>query len=138
MSVLTPTAPTKDSSETASPTPTPRSVSQRVRVSRRATIALAVAVAGALTVATGVFAAPGAALGLLAALIALGGFAAARQRHVAGTGIAALALLLGLAALAIGALAVTGALPWPDTATNNVTRLQEWLDSHAPWVTPEL
>jgi hypothetical protein len=101
-------------------------------------MALAIAVAAVLTVATGVLAALGAALGLLASFFGVGGVAAARKRHVAGTGNAFLALLLGLAALAVGGLAATGTSTWPDTTTNNVTRLQEWLDTHAPWVTLEL
>ncbi len=142
MSVMSP-ASTKEKNEksttTPAPTPAPRSESRqlRARASRAATIALAIAVAAVLTVATGVLAAPGAALGLLAALFGLGGISAARQRHVAGTGNAVLAVLLGLAALAVGALAVTGNSTWPDTTTNNVTQLQEWLEIHAPWVTPE-
>jgi hypothetical protein len=102
-----------------------------------ATISLAVGVASAFTVATGVLAAPGAALGLLAALFAVGGLSATRQRLVAGTGNAVLGLLVGLAALVAGVGAVTGALPWLDDATNNVTRLHHWLDAHAAWVLPK-
>jgi hypothetical protein len=102
-----------------------------------ATIALALAITAVLTVATGVLAAPGAALGLLAAFFAVGGIVATRQRHVSGTGNAALGLVLGLLALTVGAMAVTGAVTWLDTTTNNVTRLYEWLDVHAPWTTPE-
>jgi hypothetical protein len=103
-----------------------------------ATVALAAAVAALLTVATGVLAAPGAALGLIAALFAVGGLTATRQRHVTGAGLASLGLVLGLGALVVGALAVTGGTSWIDDTTNNVTRLHEWLSVNASWATPEL
>jgi hypothetical protein len=103
-----------------------------------ATISLALAVAAVFTAATGLLAAAGAALGLLAAIFAVGGIRASSQRHIAGTGSAVMGLVLGLVALAVGVLAVTGALPWFDTATNNVSRLHEWLDTHASWATPDL
>ncbi len=133
---------TKDAEENAAVIPAPPAETAgpahlRARASRSATIALAIAVAAVLTVATGVLAAPGAALGLLAVLFAMGGLAAARQRHVAGAANAMIALLLGLTALAVGALAVTGEVAWPDVTANNVTRLHEWLQAHAPWVTPQ-
>jgi len=102
-----------------------------------ATISLGVAVASAFTVATGVLAAPGAALGLIAVLFAVGGLWATRQQHIAGACNAMIGLLLGLAALAVGVLTVTGIFPWLDTATNNVTRLHHWLSVHASWTLPK-
>lgn len=136
MVVQTPTLSTQDRAAAGT---APRSVSggSRPRASLMATVALEVAVAAALTVATGVLAALGAALGALASLIAIGGITASRQRDVAGTGISFLGLVLGLAALLVGVLAVTGALGWLDPTVNNVTRLHEWLASVAPWATPE-
>jgi hypothetical protein len=101
-------------------------------------MALAIGVAASFTVLTGVLAGPGAVLGLIAAVFAIGGIAATRQGHVAGTGSAALGLVLGLAALALGVLALMGAVGWLDPAVNNVTRLHEWLNAHASWTTPEL
>jgi len=140
MSVLSPAVSTQDAKSTVTSTPTSHSVSKplRPRASLMATIALAVAVAAVLTVATGVLAAPGAALGLLATLFAAGGILATRHRHVAGTGNAVLGLLLGLGALTIGALALTGSFAWLDidSTTNNVTRLREWLDANISWATP--
>jgi hypothetical protein len=88
------------------------------------------------TVLTGVLVGPGAALGLVAAAFGLAGVVATRQGHIAGTGGAALGLVLGLAALALGVLALMGVVGWLDPAVNNVTRLHEWLDAHAPWATP--
>ena len=139
MAVQTPTLSTQDEKARTTPRPAPGRVSQpiRARASLMATVALEVAVAAVLTVATGVLAALGAALGLLASLIAIGGITASRQRDVAGTGTSVLGLLLGLAALAVGVLAVTGSLGWLDPTVNNVTRLHEWLAAVAPWATPK-
>jgi len=100
------------------------------------TLSLLAAAGSAFLVLTGVLAAPGAALGLVAALLALGGITASRQHHIAGGGIAGVALVLGVAALGIGVLAASGDLAWFDTGTNNVTRLHDWLDAHASWATP--
>jgi hypothetical protein len=147
MSVLSPPVSTKDTTAKGAEKPTsaapdvkpaqrPATKQPRPRASLMATIALALAVAAVLTVATGVLAALGAALGLLAVIFAVGGILATRHRHVAGTGNAALGLLLGLVALAVGALATTGTVTWFDTTTNYVTRLYEWLGAYASWATP--
>src|SRR5688572_3317959 len=122
MSVLSPTRSTSDTNGSVTSTPASRTVSQhlRPRSSVAATIALAAGVAAILAVATGVFAVSGAVLGLVATLFAIGGIAATRQGHIAGTGNAALGLVLGLAALALGVLAATGGIGWLDPETNNV------------------
>ncbi len=138
MAVLTTTPSTKDARETVTPAPATVTTHARSRMSVAASAALALGVAAAFTVGTGVLAAPGAAIGLLATLFALGGITAARKRHVAGNGAAFLGLVLGLAALALGVLAVMGAVGWLDPAVNNVSRLHEWLEVHAPWAMPEL
>jgi hypothetical protein len=137
MAVLTPTRSAPDVSETATPAPAAVTTHARSRTSAAATTALVLGVAAAFTVGTGVLAAPGAAIGLLAMLFAFGGIAAARKRHVAGNGAASLGLILGLAALALGILAVMGAVGWLDPAVNNVSRLHAWLEVHAPWAMPE-
>jgi hypothetical protein len=139
MTTLSPTMSTKDEHQNVTSNPAVSTVPahRRARASGFATMGLAIAVGAALTVATGVLAAPGAALGLLAILSAVGGVFGARKGHVTGTGTASLALLLGLAALAVGGLAVMGVTTWPDTTTNNVAELREWLDTHLPWATPD-
>lgn len=109
---------------------------QRARTSVLANVSLVVAVVGAIATATGVLAAPGAVLGLVAALFGMGGITATRQQHITGTGNAVVGVAVGLLSLVAGALAVTGILPWLDPETNQVTRLVEWLDANLPWVTP--
>lgn len=137
MSLFSPPLSTQDVT-TVNSTPASRAVSTHLppRASMMATISLALAVAAAVTVATGLLAAAGAVLALLAVVFAVGGLRASRQRHIAGTGNALIGLVVGLVALFVGVLAVTGALPWFDSATDNVARLHDWLDAHASWATP--
>jgi hypothetical protein len=111
--------------------PTPRP-----RASLMATMALMLGLAAALTVLTGVLAGPGVGIGLLAAFAAIGGFAATGRRHVSGRRDALLGMLLGLAAIVVGVLALTGSIPWLDPGTDQVMRIRDWLDAQAPWLFP--
>ena len=106
------------------------------RASRLATASLLMALPAVLAAATGVLAAPGAALGALGLLLALAGLNANRHRHIVGRGNALIGLVLGLAAIAIGALAMTGVVPGLNTETNQLGPLVEWLDANAPWARP--
>ena len=121
MAVLTPTRSTEDApivspvSPSVSDTPAV-STHRKARASALATVSLLLGVPALLAVASGTLAAAGAALGLIAMLFAVG----------------------GLAAAVIGVLAVTGNLPWFDTATDQFSRLTDWLDAHASWLTPEI
>jgi hypothetical protein len=108
----------------------------RARGSMMATLSLVLGLVAALTVLTGVLTGPGVGLGLLAAFAAIGGVAATGHRHVAGKHDAFLGLLLGLAAIVVGTLTLTGNLPWLDTDTDQVMRLRDWLDARAPWLFP--
>jgi hypothetical protein len=141
MSLLT-VSPHDTSTITSAPT-SPASVAEvsthrPPRSSALATLSMLLAVPAALAVATGVLAAAGAALGLLGALAGIGGLTATRYRHIAGRGNAILGLLLGVAALAVGAMAVTGNLAWLDPSVNQFSRLLTWVHAHASWVTPKL
>ncbi len=107
------------------------------RSSVLATVSLLCAVPGALAVATGGLAAPGGVLGLAGVIFGIFGIIANRHRHIAGRGNAIIGLVLGLAAAAVGALAVTGTISWLDPETNQVSRLIEWLNANASWATPE-
>jgi hypothetical protein len=106
----------------------------RPRSSGLATIALVLAVLAAAAVATGVLAAPGLALGVLATLFGVGGVSATGRRHVAGRSEALFAVVLGLASVVFAILALTDALSWLSSNTNEVTRLRDWLNDQMPWM----
>jgi len=108
----------------------------RPRASFFATLSLMLGLAAALIVLTGVLAGPGVGLGLLATFAAIGGIAATSRRHVAGKGDAMIGMMLGLGAIVVGILAMTGNLPWLDTANDQVMRVRDWLDAQAPWLFP--
>jgi hypothetical protein len=101
----------------------------RPRASLLATLSLIFGVAGALFVLTGTLAGYGIALGALALLLSFAGLSATSRRHVAGKSDALLGLLLGLGAVAVGILAVTGQFGWPNTDADTVQRFRDWLDA---------
>ena len=102
----------------------------RPRTSAMATTGLVLAVVAVLAVATGALAAVGVAVGVVATLLAIGATAATGRRHfLAGRTEAAIGVVLGLVAVVVGALALTGSLSWLDPDTNQVERLRDWLDS---------
>lgn len=102
----------------------------RPRASVLATLSLVTGVVAAIAVLTGALAGYGAALGVLALLLSIGGFSATARRHVAGRSLALLGLILGLGAVVVGILALAGALSWLSTDSNTVDRIGEWLSSH--------
>ncbi|CCH21081.1 sulfite exporter TauE/SafE family protein [Micromonospora lupini] len=99
------------------------------RASLLATLGLIVSVAGALFVLTGTLAGYGIGLGAFGAVLAVLGLMATRRRHVAGKTDALFGVLIGLAAVVIGVLAMTGQFDWPTTDGDWVPRFREWLDS---------
>ncbi|MEV4758323.1 DUF308 domain-containing protein [Micromonospora sp. NPDC049559] len=101
----------------------------RPRTSLLATLGLIFGVSGALFVLTGALAGYGIALGAVAVLLSAGGMSATGRRHVAGKADAMIGLLLGLGAIVVGVLALTGQTDWPNTDTDAVSRFREWLDS---------
>jgi hypothetical protein len=106
----------------------------RPRASGLATFGLILGVLAAAAVATGVLAAPGVALGVLGTLVAVGGAATTSRRHVTGRFDAMLGVMLSLGAVVVGLLALGNAIPWPDTDTNQVSRLVDWLNAQFPWL----
>jgi hypothetical protein len=108
--------------------PAPVVAGPRPRASLLATLSLILGVVAALVVLTGLLAGYGIGLGVLAALLAVGGIAATRRRHVAGKSDALIGLVLGLGAVVVGIMALTGALPWLGTDTDSVSQLRDWLD----------
>jgi hypothetical protein len=117
-----------------------RTVAERVltgprpRSSGLATMALVVAVLAAAAVATGVLAAPGLALGVVAVLLGVGGVSATGRQHVAGRSEALFAVVLGLASVVFAIMAMTDALSWLSSNTNEVSRLRDWLNDQMPWL----
>jgi hypothetical protein len=101
----------------------------RPRTSLLATLSLIFGVAGALFVLTGTLAPYGIALGAIALLLSFGGLSATGRRHVAGKSDGLLGLLLGLGAVILGILAVTGQFGWPNTDVDTVQRFRDWLDT---------
>ncbi|MEU7923482.1 thrombospondin [Micromonospora zamorensis] len=99
------------------------------RASLLATLGLIVAVAGAMFVLTGTLAGYGIGLGAFGAVLSVLGLMATRRRHVAGKTDALFGVLIGLAAVVIGVLAMTGQFDWPTTDGDWVQRFREWLDS---------
>jgi hypothetical protein len=101
----------------------------RPRASMLATLSLVFGVAAALFVLSGTLAGYGIALGVVALLLSVGGFSATGRRHVAGKTDAIIGLLLGLGAVLVGVLAMTGQFSWPNTDADLVQRFREWLDT---------
>jgi hypothetical protein len=101
----------------------------RPRASLLATLGLIAGVAAALFVLTGTLAGYGIALGGIGAVLSVLGLIATRRRHIAGKTDALIGMLLGLGAVVLGVLAMTGQFDWPTTNGDWVQRLREWLDS---------
>lgn len=99
------------------------------RASLLATLGLVVGVVAVLFVLTGTLAGYGIALGALALPLSVGGVSATGRRHIAGKPDAVIGLALGLGAVVLGILAVTGDFAWPNADTDTVQRFREWLDT---------
>jgi hypothetical protein len=104
-------------------------VGPKPRASLLATLGLVIGVASALLVLTGLLAGYGIALGIFGLLLSIGGLSATGKRHVAGKSDALLGIALNIGAMVVGALALTGALPWLTTETDKVDQLRQWLDA---------
>ena len=111
-------------------------VGPRPRASLLATLSLILGTGAALAVLTGVLAGPGVAFGLLAAIVGVGGVSATSRHHVAGKGDALLGIALGLGAIVVGILAITGLLPWLSSDSDQVMRVRDWLEARLPWLFP--
>jgi len=114
----------------------PTVVGPRPRASFWASASLVLGVVAAGAVITGLLAGPGVAVGLLAAFAGLGGVASTSRRHVAGKSDALVGTALGLAAIVVGVLALTGNLSWLNGDTNMVAQVHDWFANHASWLLP--
>ncbi|MCZ7427525.1 DUF4190 domain-containing protein [Micromonospora sp. WMMA1949] len=102
---------------------------KRPRASLLATLGLIVSVVGALFVLSGTLAGYGIGVGAAGAVLAVLGLIATRRRHVAGKTDALIGIAVGLAAVVLGIVAMTGQFDWPTTDGEWVGRFREWLDS---------
>ena len=73
-------------------------------------------------------------VGAAGAVLAVLGLIATRRRHVAGKTDALIGIAVGLAAVVLGIVAMTGQFDWPTTDGDWAGRFREWLDSQfANW-----
>jgi hypothetical protein len=99
------------------------------RASLLATLGLILAVASALLVLSGPLLGYGIGVAGVALILSLLGIRATGKRHVAGKSDALIGMVLSLAAIVVGVLALTGSLTWLGTDMQPVTSLREWLDA---------
>lgn len=99
------------------------------RASLLATLGLVLGVAGALLVLSGPLLGYGLGVAVLALILSLSGIHATGRRHVAGKSDALLGMVLSLAAIVVGILALTGSLSWLGTDMQPVNTAREWLDA---------
>ncbi|BEL11547.1 hypothetical protein Q0Z83_097380 [Actinoplanes sichuanensis] len=101
----------------------------RARASLVATLGLVLSVAGALLVLSGPLLGYGVGVSAVALVLSLAGVFATRKRHVAGKTGALIGVVLSLAAVVIGVLALAGQLWWLGTDTQTVSEFRTWLDT---------
>jgi hypothetical protein len=123
-----------DATRTAAAAAAAQQARARPRTSMLASLGLVLAVVAGVAVATGALAGLGVAIGIVALLVGLAGLAAtgSRYRYLAGRMEATLAILISIAAIVIGGLALAGNLSWLDTSTDYVARLRDELPT---WLT---
>ncbi|HZD98219.1 MAG TPA: hypothetical protein VE132_08670 [Micromonosporaceae bacterium] len=92
-----------------------------------------IAVVAICATVTGLLAPVGAAIGVVATLASLIGLRTT-GRHLAGHGLAIVGVLLGLAAIVIGAFAVTRHYAWPNSTVDEIARWHSWLVARWPWL----
>ena len=103
-------------------------------VSAWATIGLITGLVAVAASLTGLLAAEGIAVGVVSMMICLIGWRSVRRPHVTGHSLVLIGLLAAMAAIVIGALAVTGDFSWPNHGINEVERLHTWLNARWPWL----
>ena len=102
---------------------------RKPRASLLATLGLILGVASALLVLSGPLLGYGMGLAAIALVVSVLGLVATRRRHVAGKADALIGIVLSLAAITVGALALTGSLSWLGTDMTPVNSFREWLDA---------
>ncbi|MEU4687621.1 hypothetical protein [Actinoplanes sp. NPDC023714] len=102
---------------------------RKPRASLAATLGLILGVAGALLVLSGPLVGYGIGVAALGLIFSVVGFFATRKRHIAGKTDALIGLLLSIAAIVVGILALTGSLSWLGTDMQPASDLRQWLDT---------
>jgi hypothetical protein len=108
----------------------PVAAGPKPRASLLATLGLIGGVAAALLVLSGPLLPYGIGLAVLALILSVSGMHATGRRHVAGKTDALIGMVLSLAAIVVGVLALTGSLSWLGTDMQPVATLRQWLDAH--------
>ncbi|SDT77072.1 hypothetical protein [Actinoplanes derwentensis] len=113
----------------AEPVAVPAAPAPKARTSFAATLGLILAVAGALLVLSGPLLGYGVGVSGLALVLSLAGVFGTRKRHVAGKSSALIGVLVSIAALVVGVLALAGQLWWLGTDVQTVPEFRTWLDT---------
>ena len=123
---------TTDESPVAEPAVerTPVVVGPKPRASFLATLGLILGVVAAMLVLSGPLLGYGIGVAVLALILSLSGIHATGRRHVAGKTDALIGMVLSLAAIVVGVLALTGSLNWLGTDMHPVTSVRDWLDAN--------
>ncbi|GGL01234.1 hypothetical protein GCM10012284_39750 [Mangrovihabitans endophyticus] len=119
----------RQADEPGRPGETPPAVGPKPRASLMATLSLILGVAAALLVLSGPLMGYGIGVAGLGLVLALFGIRATSRRHVAGKTDALIGMVLSLAAIVVGILALTGSLNWLGTDMQPVQNAREWLDA---------
>jgi hypothetical protein len=119
-----------DRGNTAPAATAPAVTGPKPRASLLATLGLIGGVAAALLVLSGPLLPYGIGLAVLALILSVSGMHATGRRHVAGKTDALIGMMLSLAAIVVGVLALTGSLSWLGTDMQPITTLRQWLDAH--------
>jgi hypothetical protein len=107
----------------------PVAAGPKPRASLLATLGLMLSVVAAMLVVSGPLLGYGIGVAVLALVLSLSGVHATGRRHVAGKSDALIGMVLSLAAIVVGVLALTGSLSWLGTDMHPVSSLREWLDT---------
>jgi hypothetical protein len=99
------------------------------RSSMLATLGLILGVGSALLVLSGPLLGYGIGVAVVALILSLSGIHATGKRHVAGKTDALIGMVLALAAIVVGVLALTGSLSWLGTDMQPVNSVRQWLDA---------
>ena len=111
----------------------PPAAQMPARVSIWAAAGALISVVAICATVTGLLAPVGAAIGVAATLTSLIGLRTT-SRHLAGHGLAIIGVSVGLAAIVIGAFAVTRHYTWPNSTVDEITRWHSWLVARWPWL----